>query len=171
MFNFLKRDVLIGIGAGFIISGIMISAFGIGQPTDEQIKERAAKLGMVQTIESLKEHSQSSQPEQQKPAPPEQTKSASNEKPQPTTSEQSDNSVTDSKSKVSGTQKVSFEIKPGMGSETIARLLEDKGVIKDRNAFYNLVTTHKAHSSFRTGVFKLTVGGDIEEILKILTGK
>ena len=192
MLKFLKKDYLVGMGAGFIISGFMIAYFGIGQPTDDEIRARAAKLGMTMQLSTEKEQSQpdklNSLPGQDRPNkdtsdnvshttgsaenPTSTEKPVSTAKPISTEKPVTNPAVNDDVSK--SEQKLAYavvEIKPGMGSETVARILEEKGVVKDRNEFYNLVTIKKAHSRFKVGKFSVPVGGDMEYILGILTRK
>lgn len=181
MFNFFKREFLLGLGIGFIISGIMVSYFGIGNMNDKEVLAKAAKLGMVQQrqksdypvsknpIQTTVTKPAVQEPTLQKPVQPEPVvyKSADGlaEK-----RKMIDSQAEMSTSKQSG-KKITIIIRSGMGSETIAKILEEKGVIKNRNEFYRLITAHHAHSSFKTGSFILTPRGDMEDILRTMTGR
>lgn len=192
MLKFLRKDILVGMGAGFIISGIMMAYFGIGQPTDDEIRARAAKLGMSQQTGAEKDQTNGSSGQDNSNTETNDysssladtqgsSKSASADKPVTTDKPvNNDNSATTDKSKTNGyssanaVSKVTYviiEVKSGMGSETIARILEEKGVVKDRNEFYRVVTAKRAHSRFKVGKFSVPAGGNMEVILNILTGK
>lgn len=184
MLNFLKKDFLVGMGAGFILSGIMIAYFGIGQPTDEEIRARAAKLGMTEQLSGEKKPPNTNADEKDS-LPVDKTvptytsesvnKPISKDKPVSTDKPISTDKTTSDKSSVSENAKkptnVVIEIKPGMGSETVARILEEKGVVKDKDEFYKVVTAKRAHAKFKVGKFSVPAGGDMEEILSILTRK
>jgi len=58
-----------------------------------------------------------------------------------------------------------------MGSESVARALGKKEIIKDQDEFLTVVDNHNAHRILQTGTFEVPVGGDLEEILYILIGK
>lgn len=170
MLNILKKDFLVGIGTGFIISGIMIAYFGIGQPTDDEIRARAAELGMSQQSGAEKEQVGNSSPGKETPDTNfNEKQSLSADTPvSADTAVSPKNPVSESVKKPAT---VVIEIKSGMGSETVARVLEEKGVVKDKDEFYKVVTAKRAHSKFKVGKFAVPLGGDMEEIVAILTGK
>ncbi|PKM47594.1 MAG: hypothetical protein CVV03_02335 [Firmicutes bacterium HGW-Firmicutes-8] len=158
MFNFLKKDFLLGVGIGLIISAVLISFFSPVELTDEEIIAKAAKLGMVLPNEGSSKTAASpvkAQDKTQDKAPVKETVESKPPLQQPT----------------GEISKVQITVTSGMGSETIARILEEKGVVKDRDEFLDVVTAHKAHTRFRNGTFSLPVGGDMDDIVKILTGK
>ncbi len=163
MFRLLQKEFLLGVGVGFIISAIMVSVFGTGNLSDQEIMTRAAKLGMVQKEQKGK---------QENPADVLSGK---------TTAEQVYNEVYENNSgkpavpaakteASSSPVSVQVVIRSGTGSEQIARMLEEKGVVQDQHEFYKVVTEMKAHTRFRTGTFTVPAGGDMREIVEILTG-
>ena len=171
MLNIFKKDFLLGVGLGFLISALLVSFFGSEDLSDREIKARAARLGMIQA-ETEERKAQVGQPKTVAEEPLAEEPLAE----EPLAEEPLDEAEEpQTEPEEPQTEKphnmVEFVIKPGMGSETISRLLEGKGVIKDRDEFYQLVTEKNAHRRFRTGTFELPVEGDPEEILKTLTGK
>ncbi len=174
MFKIFKRDFMLGIGVGLIISGILVSLSGNGHLTDEEIIDRAVKLGMVQKQEvnmgqSEIEQEKSESPQETKPqeTKPQETKpqKTPQQKPEQANSAPVQQSV-DEKVEV-----VTIEVKPGMGSESVIKDLEKKGVISDKEELYKVMTKYNAHSRLRVGTFKVPAGAGMKEIVDILTGK
>jgi len=162
MFNFLKKDFLLGVGIGLIISAVLISFFSPVEFTDEEIIAKASKLGMVLSNEGSSKTAASpvkAQEKTQDKAPDKAPVKEPVESKQPP--QQSAGEIS----------KVQITVTSGMGSEAIARILEEKGAVKDRNEFLDVVTAHSAHTRFRNGTFSVPVGGDMDDIVKILTGK
>ncbi len=153
MGKFCKRDFLLGLGIGLIISAVLVSFFDSPQLSDQEIISRAAKLGMVQPGSRTSQASTSRQVYQNPGLS------------SPVVGEQTVPPPAGPKSSIQVT------VTSGMGSETIARILEEKGAIRDRQQFLKVVTEHQAHTRFRNGTFTIPVGGKMEEILKILTGR
>ncbi len=164
MYNFLQRDFLLGVGVGFIISAIMVSVFGRVELTDQDIKAGAAKLGMVQKEQSLEDKRPTDAEDVTTAAEKVYKQSYQISSGQPAAS--ADTTETPGTVKPVSVQVV---IRPGMGSEQIAKMLEEKGVVKDQREFYQVVTEMKAHTRFRTGTFTVPSGGDMREIVRILT--
>lgn len=164
MRNFLKKEFLLGIGIGFIISAVLVSVFGTGVLSDEEIMARAAKLGMVVQTPAT-ESSTNNDSAEKSPTPVAKVKEPVKEPakepsqgevpavPQPTH------------------QSVSITVTSGMGSEAVARELEEKGAIRDQHEFLKVVDEHHAQARLQNGTFKVPAGGDLEEILKILTAR
>ena len=161
MLNIFRKDFLLGIGLGFLLSALIVNFTSADKLTDSEIVERAIRLGMVQATD--KETDQETDQETDK-APGLPLNSPVNDAEK--------NPVKTGESKPpENKQFVKFEIRSGTGSEEIARMLEEQDVVIDRNQFYQLVTEKGAHRRFRTGTFDLPCDGDMEEILKILTGR
>lgn len=215
MGNWLKKDFLLGIGFGCIISAFLVSIFGVGTMSDEEVVARASKLGMVKQEMPWNGKPESTESPGETPpgeTPSGETSSANAGKAtqpagtgQPATAETSEKSgqsqaasesQTTNKSNTTslpqaasqspvvptetkdagGAAKNSAEtavvtITDRMGSESVARMLEKKGVIKDQYEFLKVVDSHNAARRFQTGNFKVPVNGDLEDILYILIGK
>ena len=194
MGNLFKKEFLLGIGVGCIISAFLVSLFGVGTMSNEEVIARASKLGMIKQDMPWNSNSQEAEASSEKASS---EKSSSEKVPGDNTSSEksgqsqdvnqsqtADQSQTTKPSTVPAPSAnpapsiaaitsvtTSVTITDRMGSESIARLLEEKGVVKDQYEFLKVVDSHNAQRRFQTGTFKVTVGGDMEEILEILTGK
>lgn len=151
MVNFLKKDFILGIGAGFILSAVFVYSFGTPRISDGEVIARAQKLGMVrQQQEDGKAQKTASPVSTSAPAP------ASTPAP------------------AAGgplVKVITINVAPGMGSEDIAEELEEKGAIKDQAEFLQIVTKLKAHTRFQNGTFDIQAGESMENIVMRLTGK
>lgn len=173
MGNWLKPEFLLGTGVGCILSALLLSVFGLQPLSDQEIIDRAAKLGMVKQDKPLTS-SQASKPAGE-PKAIEQPKTAE----QPKTTEQTqttEHSAANEKESVPAATNnngstTAITITNRMGSESVARLLEEKGVIENKQEFLQVVIKNKAQRKLQTGTFIVPVGGDLEEILDILLGK
>ncbi len=159
MLNIFRKDFLLGIGLGFLLSALIVNLSGMEKLTDSEIIERASQLGMEHR-DSIEE---SGGERVEKPV--ENAGLSSVEDTDKNTGQTVETSP-DDKLPI-----IKFVIRPGSGSEEIARKLEEQEIVADRNEFYRLVTEKNVHHRFRTGTFELPAGGDMEEILEILTGK
>lgn len=167
MFNFFKREFMLGVGAGLIISGIMVSLSGNGQMTDGEVMARAAKLGMVLKQEASQDKSvaKSQTPVTQKPK----LQTPESQKPEQTSDSPVSKSVGDNTGEK--VEVVTIEVRPRMGSETVIRMLEQKGAINDSDEFYKIMTKYNAHSKLKVGTFKIPAGTSMKGIVDILTSK
>ena len=175
MRNIFGKEFLMGIGVGCIISAMIISLFSGLVITDEEVIARASKLGMVrqlpwnddQKAQGAKFPKQS--PNSNKSSGQEASKASSlnnNKK-----NEVPDNKENVVKNNAQMSKTVSITITSRMGSEAVARELEAKGAIKDQHEFLRGVEDNHAQSRLQTGTFTVPVNGDLEEILKTLTGR
>ncbi len=165
MLNIFRKDFLLGIGLGFLLSALIVNFTSADKLTDSEIVERAIRLGMVQATDK-----ETNQETDKAPGLP--LNSPVNDAEKEPVNDAEKNPVKTGESKPpENKQFVKFEIRSGTGSEEIARMLEEQDVVIDRNQFYQLVTEKGAHRRFRTGTFDLPCDGDMEEILKILTGR
>ncbi|MBU7008298.1 hypothetical protein [Phosphitispora fastidiosa] len=156
MLSIFRKDFLLGIGLGFLLSALIVNFSGADKLTDSEIMERAAQLGMVHAEKETDKETD------KVPGIPVKT---------PVNDAAKEPVKTEESNPPENTKFVKFVIRPGTGSEEISRMLEEQGVVTDRSQFYQLVTDKGAHRRFRTGTFDLPCDGDMEEILKILTGR
>lgn len=179
MGKWLKPEFLLGIGVGCILSALLLSVFGLQTLSDQEIMDRAAKLGMVKQ-DKPSTGSQGSEPPgdtktTEQPKTAEQPKTSE----QPKTTEQTqttEHSAANEKESVPAATNTNgsttaITITDRMGSESVARLLAEKGVIENKQEFLEIVIKNKAQRKLQTGTFIVPVGGDLEEILDILLGK
>ena len=174
------RGLGIGMAVTALILGISFSGRN-GQETqtltDEQIKERAAELGMVDSSEltlAALQNSTQSQPqvttEPETTAEPETTtEPEATAEPEVTaepeitaepevtaTPEQSHSSIT---------------INKGADSGSVSRQLYEAGLVENAKAFDNYLCNNGYSRSINPGTYEITPGTSEEEIAKIITGK
>lgn len=68
------------------------------------------------------------------------------------------------------TEEISFTIERGMSSKTVARLLEEKGLIDDAENFNDYIIAQGKAAVIRTGSYSLPKGSSYREILNEITG-
>lgn len=180
MFKLVRRDLVLGAGIGLIISGLLVSLSGTGQLSDEQVMARAEKLGMVQKKEAGEGQSAPGQETPQTQKPKSVKTGAAGTSPEVQLiddkvpfSEKGQGSPggTDLAAPQQAAGAVTIEVKPGMGSDTVIRLLEQKGAVSDTEELYKVMTKYNAHSKLKVGTFKIPAGTDMKGIVDILTGK
>ena len=165
MLNYFRREFLLGIAVGFILSAILVYFFSPDQISDNEIIERAARLGMVMED---REPGDGASGEVTSGSENQETSNPADEVDNRDTGEQSGGTAISGQDTI---ETVQITIQPGMSSESIARLLESKGVVTDREEFYDVVTVMDSHQRFRAGTFDVPAGGDMREIVLILTGR
>lgn len=178
-----------GLGAGIILSSVVL-LFGSPKDTlsDEEIKQRAFKLGMVEKEDALEQvlnKSATATPSaisSEKPdATPENTESSSDSKTSKEQSTVSDKTHTQTaepakqakqtqapKSNASS-EMVVVQIKPGMWSDEIAKTFYDLQLVKDAEEFDSFLCDNGYASMIRVGSYKVPKGSTYEEIAKIIT--
>jgi hypothetical protein len=66
---------------------------------------------------------------------------------------------------------VSIKVTKGMSSESVAKLLADKGVISNSSDFNKYLKQHDYSRKINVGTFKIKLDASYEEIAKIITQK
>ncbi|PKM80871.1 MAG: hypothetical protein CVU89_12070 [Firmicutes bacterium HGW-Firmicutes-14] len=186
MLNYFRREFLLGIAVGFILSAILVYFFSPDQISDNEIIERAARLGMVmedrepgdgasgdsasgiESGDAVLQDVYKASGEVTSGSENQETSNPADEVDNRDTGEQSGGTAISGQDTI---ETVQITIQPGMSSESIARLLESKGVVTDREEFYDVVTVMDSHQRFRAGTFDVPAGGDMREIVLILTGR
>jgi hypothetical protein len=159
-----SKDFLMGIGVGCIISAIVVFMYYPGKLSDQEIISRASELGMVkQPWLNTKTEKKAAPDKAAVPQNNSVTSTAIYKKPE--------QKINLEKPKIVSGQSATVVIRSGMGSETISRMLEENGAVKDQHEFYKIITEHRAHSKFRTGIYTIPAGTDIDKIVYILTGR
>ena len=173
-----------GLGIGMAVTALILGISFSGRQgqeaqtlTDEQIRERASELGMVdsseltlaalassaaQTPETTIEPEAAAEPEMttepeattelEATAEPETTA-----EPEVTTApEQSQTTIT---------------IKKGSDSGSVSRMLYEAGLVENAKAFDNYLCNNGYSRSINPGIYEIAPGTSEEEIAKIITGK
>lgn len=192
-----------GLGIGIVVTALLMG-FSSGKKqtmTDEEIKSKAAALGMVEQESVLKpviteepepaETAEKPEPEvseQQAPADtqaepeteeasePEETKA---EEGKPEETKKADDTAADNSEEktekkddqVKTSGTFTIEIAGGSGSETVCALLEKGGAISSASDFDKYLCDHGYDHKIRAGKYKIPAGADYETIAHIITGK
>ncbi len=171
-----------GLGIGMAVTALILGISFSGRQgqeaqtlTDEQIRERASELGMVDSSElTLAALQNSAQPqttmepevteesetmtEREATAEPETTiePEATKEPELITAPEQSQTTIT---------------IKKGSDSGSVSRVLYEAGLVENAKAFDNYLCNNGYSRSINPGIYEIAPGTSEEEIAKIITGK
>lgn len=171
-----------GLGIGMAVTALILGISFSGRQgqeaqtlTDEQIRERASELGMVDSSElTLAALQNSAQPqitmepevteesetmtEPEATAEPEMTtKPEATKEPELITApEQSQTTIT---------------IKKGSDSGSVSRVLYEAGLVENAKAFDNYLCNNGYSRSINPGIYEIAPGTSEEEIAKIITGK
>lgn len=193
-----------GLGIGMAVTALILGiSFSARQEqaaqtlTDDQIKERAAELGMVDSSELTLAALQNSmaqttentiaEPEDTRtpeataepeitPAPettqvPESTvEPEAAQVPEPT-AEPENTQVPEAITASETAQAVSITINRGTDSGSVSEQLYEAGLVEDAKAFDNYLCNNGYSRSISDGTYEITPGTSEEEIAKIITGK
>lgn len=185
------KHFLRGLGTGIIFSAlIMLVAYmtsGSYKISDEDIIERATKLGMVmedRSIVSSEDNASSTEENNTSAATTEkQTTEATTEKSisdtEATTAEQTTTEVVTTETVTTEKQTeeepdttyttVEITVSRGMSSEEIAKLVQDAGIIEDYLDFDKYLNANGYSNKLSVNTFELHSGMSYEEIAKELT--
>lgn len=67
-------------------------------------------------------------------------------------------------------EKMTIDIKSGSTGYAIAKLLVEKGLVKDTQTFIQRVEALKLGSKLKAGTFEVTSGMPLDELIKVITG-
>lgn len=183
-----------GLGIGIIVTTLISSiANGISghNLTTEQIIQKAQEFGMVsqddynsvqndlsQAKKNLTDlQSQVTQeaekPDQQQDNQKEEKKEESEKTTNPTNSD--NDNVTSKETfiegKTSESTTVKFNITPGMDAGTVAKLLQEKGIITDAAEFKDYIVKKEKTGNLRIGEYEVKSGDSYDTIIGKFTGK
>lgn len=185
-----------GLGIGMAVTALILGISFSGRQgqetqtlTDEQIKERAAELGMVDSSEltlAALQNSTQSQPqvttEPEATAEPEVTaEPEATAEPETTTEPEAtaEPEVTaepeiTAEPEVTATPELthsSITINKGADSGSVSRQLYEAGLVENAKAFDNYLCNNGYSRSINPGTYEIAPGTSEEEIAKIITGK
>lgn len=189
-----------GLGIGMIVTALILGiSFSsrqeqASQPmTDDQIRERAAELGMVDSSEltlaalqnSAKQQAESTleettETQEQKEITGETTEETeTNAEPQETQTETAEPETTASPEPAAEpettaaeqTQTAGITINRGADSGSVSRQLYEAGLVENAKAFDNYLCNNGYSRSINPGTYEIAPGTSEEEIAKIITGK
>ena len=166
-----------GLGIGMIVTALILGiSFSNRQDqtsqimTDDQIRERAAELGMVDSSELTLAALQNSekQPTEGTPEETTQTQEQNNIEAEPETTVPAEPEVTEAPQR---TQTASITIQRGDDSGSASRRLYEAGLVENAKAFDNYLCNYGYSRSINPGTYEIAPGTSEEEIAKIITGK
>lgn len=179
-----------GLGIGIILTTLILVICGNKEKlSNEEIKSRAMKLGMVmeeQPKDSLEEVLDSNQELTSIPEPttsqalsitPEPTKLPEPSKtpeptkaPEPTSTPEPTRAPEPTQISIptETAQNITFTIKSGMSSGKVSDLLYQNGLVDDANTFNEFIVQAGKADVIRVGTFTLPVGASYDEILGMI---
>lgn len=184
-----------GLGIGMIVTALILGiSFSNRQDqtsqimTDDQIRERAAELGMVDSSELTLAALQNSakQPTEGTPEETTQTQEQNNIEAEPETTVPAETQATAEPEKTAApettaepevteapqrTQTASITIQRGDDSGSASRRLYEAGLVENAKAFDNYLCNNGYSRSINPGTYEIAPGTSEEEIAKIITGK
>ena len=190
------RGLGIGMAVTALILGISFSGRQGQEPqtlTDEQIRERASELGMVDsselTLAALQNSAQSqatmepevteepkATAEPQTTTEPEvtaepQTTAEPEVTAEPETTAEPEVTTEPEVTAESETSQTSITIRKGDDSGSVSRQLYEAGLVENAKAFDNYLCNNGYSRSINPGIYEIASGTSEEEIAKIITGK
>ena len=183
-----------GLGIGMAVTALILGISFSGRQgqeaqtlTDEQIRERASELGMVDSSElTLAALQNSAQPqttmepevteesetmtEPEATAEPEMTtKPETTAEPEMTTKPE----ATKEPELITAPEQsqTTITIKKGSDSGSVSRVLYEAGLVENAKAFDNYLCNNGYSRSINPGIYEIAPGTSEEEIAKIITGK
>mgnify|MGYP000473106466 CR=1 FL=1 len=156
-----------GLGIGMIVTALILGiSFSSRQEqaqtmTDDQIRERAAELGMVDSSELTLAALQNGamQPTESTP----QETQTQNSPEAATEQEETQTPETNTEPEVT--------INRGDDSGSVSRRLYEAGLVENAKAFDNYLCNNGYSRSINPGTYEIVPGSSEEEIAKIITGK
>ena len=179
-----------GIGVGILFATIVLfTAYSISNPgtmTDEEIMDRAEKLGMTRpesVLDNLSKPAETETPSSALLINRNTTGDTTQDDSEDTTEETTEGteaptttrapstqSTTEAPRPNDGARVVTFTIVSGMNSWNVATILQDQGVIDSAAEFDDYLEANGYSARISTGEYSITVGSDYETIAKMLTG-
>lgn len=179
-----------GLGIGMIVTALILGisfSHRQGQETqiltDDQIRERAEQLGMVDsselTLAALQNSVQQAQENTEKTeASPEPDTEETTTTSEPETTVAPENTVEPEATPQPETiaaseaaQAVTVTVKKGASSGSVSNRLQEAGLVEDAKSFDNYLCNNGYSRSINPGTYEIVPGTSEEEIAKIITGK
>ena len=171
-----------GLGIGMAVTALILGISFSGRQgqeaqtlTDEQIRERASELGMVDSSElTLAALQNSAQP--QTTMEPEVTEESETMTEREATAEP-DTTIEPEATKepelitAPEQSQTTITIKKGSDSGSVSRVLYEAGLVENAKAFDNYLCNNGYSRSINPGIYEIAPGTSEEEIAKIITGK
>ena len=183
-----------GLGIGMAVTALILGISFSGRQgqeaqtlTDEQIRERASELGMVDSSELTLAALQNSAQPQTTMEPEVTEESETMTKPEVTaepemTTKPETTAEPEMTTKPEATaepelitapeqSQTTITIKKGSDSGSVSRMLYEAGLVENAKAFDNYLCNNGYSRSINPGIYEIAPGTSEEEIAKIITGK
>lgn len=172
-----------GLGIGMIVTALILGiSFSNRQEqtaqtmTEDQIRERAAELGMVDSSEltlaelqnSIKQSTESSTTEAAEETREQKETAVESEAVAETLETQT---TAEPETVVEPSQTAGITIKRGDDSGSVSRQLYEAGLVENAKEFDNYLCNNGYSRSINPGTYEIAPGTSEEEIAKIITGK
>lgn len=180
-----------GLGIGMIVTALILGisfSHRQGQETqiltDDQIRERAEQLGMVDSSEltlaalqnSVQQQAQENTEKTEASPEPETEETTTTSEPETTVAPE--NTVgpeaTPQPEMIAASeasQTVTVTVKKGASSGSVSSRLQEAGLVEDAKTFDNYLCNNGYSRSINPGTYEIVPGTSEEEIAKIITGK
>lgn len=154
MKKFHIRSMMLGIGIGVILTSVISIIYLAGSdPTQnlsrEEVIDLAKKYGIVEDT----------------PTP---TPTPTSVEPTPSTADK-ETQATPEATPTPEPQEVTFTVKKGDISETVAARLEEAGLVESKEEFEKVISEMKLASKIQFGDYKIKKGTDMRTIVTIIT--
>ena len=177
------RYYMRGLGIGMLITALILILSGrtSGQLSDEQIKARAAELGMVMEDKSVLKESEASpgaaleeteeKPEEVEPeeVEPEEVEPEEVESEEVEPEETEAEKVTPEETVPAET--VTITVRSGASSVSVAKQIEDAGLVSSAGDFDRYLCQNGYDKKICVGTYAIPVGATEEEIARAITKK
>lgn len=175
-----KKYFLRGLGAGILITALILSIGYRKQDSGESVVQRAKELGMVfpeKTPDATATASGSAVEVTATPADTSEASPKQSQSPTADTTKKPDAKPTATSTKEdkpkptagNSTGKRKFTVRDGLLSSSVAREMKEAGIIKDADAFDKYIEKSGMARKIRTGTYKIPVGASYSQIAKIIT--
>ncbi len=175
-----KKYFLRGLGAGILITALILSIGYRKQDSGESVVQRAKELGMVfpeKTPDATATASGSATAVTTTPAntpkesPKKSERSTADTTKRPDAKPTATSTKKDKPTPTAGNSasKRKFTVREGLLSSSVAREMKEAGIIKDADAFDKYIEKSGMARKIRTGTYKIPVGASYSQIAKIIT--
>ena len=173
-----------GLGIGMAVTALILGISFSGRQgqeaqtlTDEQIRERASELGMVDSSEltlaalaSSAAQTPEATIEPEAAAEPE-TTTEPEATAEPETTTEPETTAEPELITAPEQSQTTITIKKGSDSGSVSRMLYEAGLVENAKAFDNYLCNNGYSRSINPGIYEIAPGTSEEEIAKIITGK
>jgi hypothetical protein len=166
MGNYKLKNIMLGIGIGLVFSSMINISIGGRELTVEEIKNEAAKHNLIVLSNEDIINNQTPKTDSTIAAAPTPTPTPT---PAPTPTVKPVQITPSPSQTPPSAATITVSVKSGMSSETIANLLQEKGLIKDTKAFLKSLADAGKDDKLKIGSFDIPKGSGYADIIKILT--